>query len=366
MTENSIILIILIAVLIINVIVSAFFGKEEKTIFGTLISSGITLIMSGIPELSEMILGIIASMLNSSLVDTEGNYIIRLIVGIVLIIIGILFRTKINERIYILNMYGVAVQKEVDDVKAIKDLHLSEYKVKEQIIDFISFFDGSSMKQNINSKICKQVEKSSLKFSTKVTDQKHACFTGMAPIPYTVYAGTYLENAKITRYFEYCNANGGYYYELKKASKKEKSKIPGLKLTFPAHLDPNASEIVLAISISHEVRHQDLSQFAMDIVALSLDEPKDNVIRYTQQLDSYKQTIFKCIETDLFSKYPNLKTIHIAASIPSCISIEIGKSIGVRTNRVHDIVVHHYISSNNPPYTFGLYVSGNKKGQLYH
>lgn len=366
MTENSIILIILIALLIINVIASAFFGKEEKTISGMLVSSGIALIMSGIPELSEMILGIIATMLNSSLVDTEGNYIIRLIVGIVLIIIGILFSMKVNERIYILNMYGVAVQKEVDDVKAIKDLHLSEYKVKEQIIDFISFFDGSSMKQNMNSKICKQVEKSCLKFSTKVTDHKHACFTGMAPIPYTVYAGTYLENAKITRYFEYCNANGGDYYELKKASKKEKAQIPGLKLTFPPHLDPTASEIVLAISISHEVRHQDLSQFAMDIVTLSLDEPKDNVIRYTQQLDSYKQTIYQCIETDLFNKYPNLTTIHIAASIPSCMSIEIGKSIGVRANRVPDIVVHHYISSSNPPYTFGLYVSGSKKGQLYH
>lgn len=366
MTESSIILTILITLLIINVIVSTFFGKEEKTISGTLISSGIALIMSGIPELSEMVLGIIASMLNSSLVDTEGNYLIRLIVGIVLIIIGILFRMKANERIYILNMYGVAVQKEVDDVKAIKDLHLSEYKVKEQIIDFISFFDDASMKQNMNSKICKQIEKSCLKFSTKVTDQKDACFTGMAPISYTVYAGTYLENAKITRYFEYCNANGGYYYELKKASKKEKSQIPSLKITFPAHIDSTASEIVLAISISHEVRHQDLSQFAMDIVTLSLDEPKDNVILYTQQLDSYKQTIYQCIETDLLSKYTNLKTIHIAASVPSCMSIEIGKSIGVRTNRVHDIVVHHYISSSNPPYTFGLYVSGSKKGQLYH
>ena len=366
MTENSIILIILIALLIINVIISAFSGKEEKTISGTLISSGITLIMSGIPELSEMILGIIATMLNSSLVDTDGSYKFRFVSGILLVIAGIYLKYKVNERIYVLNMYGVAVQKDIDEIKAIKKLRLSEYKVKEQIIDFTPFFDGMSMKQNVNSKICQQIEKSTTKFATKVTDQKFSCFTGMAPIPYTVYAGTYLENAKITRYFEYCNANGGDYYELKKASKKEKAQIPGLKLTFPPHLDPTASEIVLAISISHEVRHQDLSQFAMDIVTLSLDEPKDNVIRYTQQLDSYKQTIYQCIETDLFNKYPNLTTIHIAASIPSCMSIEIGKSIGVRANRVHDIVVHHYIGSSNPPYTFGLYVSGSKKGQLYH
>ena len=366
MTENSIILTILIALLIINVIITAFSGKEEKTISGTLISSGIALIMSGIPELSEMILGLIASLLNSSLVDTEGDYIIRIVVGIFLVIIGIVFKVKVSERVYIFNMYGVAVKKDIDEVNAIKKLHLSEYKVKEQILDFTPFFDGISMKQNTNGMICKQIEKSTTRFSSIVAEQKHSCFTGMSPIPYTIYAGTFLENAKITRYFEYCNANGGYYYELKKASKKEKKEIPDLKLTFPTTPISNSTEIVLAISISHEVRQQDLSQFAMDIVTLSLDEPKDNVIRFTQQLDSYKQTIYKCLETDLLNKYPNLKTIHIAASIPSCMSIEIGKSIGVRTNRVQDIVVHHYISSNNPPYSFGLYVSGSKKGQLYH
>lgn len=366
MTENSIILTILIALLIINVIITTFFGKEEKTIYGTLISSGIALIMSGIPGLSEMILGLVASLLHSSLVDTKGNYIIRIILGILLIIIGIVFKIKANERVYILNMYGVAVQKDIDEVNAIKELHLSEYKVKEQVLDFTPFFNGLSMKQNTNGMICKQIEKSTTKFSSKVTDQKHTCFTGMSPIPYTIYAGTFLENAKINRYFEYCNANSGYYYELKKASKKEKSSIQELKLSFPTSPRSKDTEIVLAISISHEVRHQDLSQFSMDIVDLALDNPKDNVIRYTQQLDDYKQKIYECIETDLFSIYPNLKTIHIAASIPSCMSIEIGKCIGVRTNRVQDIVVHHYISSNNPPYTFGLYVSGSKKGQLHH
>lgn len=365
MTENSIILILLIALMIINAIISVFSGKEEKTIFGTLISSGIALIMSGIPELSEMILGIIASMLNSTLVDTEEDYKFRVVSGIILIIAGVYFKIKVNERIYVLNMYGVAVQKDIDEIKAIKDLHLSEYKIKEQVIDFIHFFDGTK-KKSVNNGICNQIEQEVKKFCAKATNQKNSCFTGMSPIPYTIYAGTFLENAKISRYFEYCNTNGGYYYELKKASKKEKNTIPNLKLSFPTNPTSNATEIVLAISISHKVSHQDLLQFSMDIVDLSLDNPMDNVIRYTQQLDSYKQIIYKCIETELITQYPHLKTIHIAASIPSCMSIEIGKSIGMRTNRVQNIVVHHYIRSNNPPYSFGLYVSGSKKGQLYN
>ena len=43
-------------------------------------------------------------------------------------------------------------------------------------------------------------------------------FTGMAPIPYTVYAGTFLEAAKIEQYFEY-NAHDGKYYSLKSRKK---------------------------------------------------------------------------------------------------------------------------------------------------
>ena len=366
MTENGIIIIVLIVLTFLCYVLTLLFGKEEKSISNALITAGITLVVSCIPEFPEMMLAFTASKEGTFIPDSEGEYWLRSIIGLIVIVLGIVLNIKLKERIYILNMYGIAAQKDIDEVKVIKELHLSEYKIKEQIIDFTSFFDGSSMKRYANSEICQHIEKSTNKFSAKVTDQKGSCFTGMSPIPYTVYAGTFLENAKITRYFEYCNANGGYYYELKKASKKDKKAIPDLKLTFPTTPTSNSTEIVLAISISHEVRQQDLSQFAMDIVTLSLDEPKDNVIRFTQQLDSYKQTIYKCLETDLFSKYPNLKTIHIAASIPSCMSIEIGKSIGVRTNRVQDIVVHHYISSNNPPYSFGLYVSGSKKGQLYH
>lgn len=366
MTENGIIIIVLIGVTFLCYTLSLLLGKEEHSISLALISAGLTLITSCVPEFPEMMLVFTASKQGVSIPDSEGEYWLRSIVGLILIALGIVLNVKMKERVYILNMYGTATQKDIDEVRAIKELHLSEYKIKEQIIDFTSFFDGLAMKRYINNDICQLIEKSTNKFSAKVTDQKNSCFTGMSPIPYTVYAGTFLENAKISRYFEYCNTNGGYYYELKKASKKEKSKIPELKLSFSANPTSNATEIVLAISISHEIRHQDLLQFSMDVVDLSLDEPKDNVIRYTQQLDSYKQIIYKCLETDLISKYPHLKTIHIAASVPSCLSIEIGKSIGVRNNRVHDIVVHHYINSNNPPYSFGLYVSGSKKGQLYN
>jgi hypothetical protein len=360
-------MIIIISLFFIIYILSSFVSKEEKSISKTLFASGITLIMSGIPEVVDQFLKIIASLLNVNLSDdVEGNYQFRVIIGFILIGLSIFSKFVLKERIYVLNMYGIAAQKDIDEIKALEDLKLAEYKVKEQVIDFVQFFDGTTINSKSNKAICAHIENSAKKFCAKVTEQNKCCFTGMAPIPYTVFAGTFVESAKINRYFEYNNRDGGNYYEIKKGNKKQHNSSPELKLLFPSAPNSDLTEVVLAISISHKVRNEDLSQFSTDIVHLDLDNPQDNVIKYSQQLNDYKNIIYNCIETDLINKYPNLKTIHIAASIPSCMSLEIGKSIGMRTNRVQEVVVHHYISSHTPPYVFGLYVNGSKKGQLYH
>ena len=76
----------------------------------------------------------------------------------------------------------------------------------------------------------------------------------------------------------------------------------------------------------------------------------------------YKKVIHDCLDTKLRECFPNLKTVHLVASIPSCMSIEIGKIIGMGTNRMMDIIVYHYIHSNTIKYPFGVYVSGSRKG----
>ena len=366
MTGNSIIIIVLIAVAIISFSISLVLNKEEKTITNTLIASGIALIMSGIPTFEELILGIIAALFKFQLIQTEGSYIFRVVIGVILIILGVFLYFKIKKRIYVLNMYGIAARKNIDDSKSAKDLKLAEYKIKEKVINFIPFFEGTAMSQKMNKSICEQINEETNRFSAKASEQKESCFTGMAPIPYTVYAGTLLEEAKISRYFEYSNkSNGGYYYELKKAKNKKGKTYPKLNLTFPEKPDTAAQEVVLAISITHNVRDEDVSQFNTDVVRLSLDKPEDNIIKFKQQLENYKSIIQNVLETELTDTYPQLRVIHIAASIPSCMSIEIGKTIGLKTNRLKSIVVHHYMSSMDKPYTFGLYVNGDKKGQLY-
>ena len=79
---------------------------------------------------------------------------------------------------------------------------------------------------------------------------------------------------------------------------------------------------------------------------------------------TYKNMIYRYLDSALKERYKNLKKIHLAASIPSCLSLEIGKSIGAGSNRVPPIVVYHYVSSEDSKYTFGIFVSGENKGKL--
>lgn len=366
MTYNTIIAIVLIVVTLIAYLISWLKGKEENSVSTTLFSTGVLLIASGIPAISDAAVDAIFQLLSLQTPENEGGYCFRAIIGLVLIVLGIILKYKLKEHIYILNMYGIAAQKDIDEPNALKDLKFAEHKTKEQIVDFVQFFDGGAhMKTKMNESICKHVENNAIKFNSKVANSKKVFFTGMAPIPYTVYAGTYLGGTNISSYLEYNSQNGGHYYKLTKATKKEKKAgWEHINSTFPTNIDFNSTEVVLAISISHTIRISDLSQFSADVVKLSLNNPKDNVVKYSQQLDEYTNSIYEHIETKIKEKYPNLKTIHIVASIPSCISLALGKQLGLRTNRLGEVVVHHYLSSNNLCYPFGVYVNGNNKGKL--
>lgn len=366
MTLNVFIAVSLMVIVAIAYFVDRVKGEKEESVSNTLIFSGTTLIVatSGI-ETFDTVTDLIFQLLSLKPSENEGGYLFWVIVGFLLIVLGILLKLNLKERVYVLNMYGIAVQNDIDTPKALKELKLSEHKVKEQIVDFVQFFNNSAeINKKTNQYICKQIESAAEKFIARTKEKKVTYFTGMAPIPYTVYAGTFLNEGKITHYFEY-NGNDGHYYALQKATKKAiKKGWDKFSITIPKNKDINASEVVLAISVSHKITNTDLSQFSIDIINLTLSNPKDNVVIYLQQLQEYKNMIYDVVQNQLPDEYPNLNTIHIVASIPSCLSLELGKIIGLKTNRIVDVVVHHYIRSNTPCYTFGLYVNGKNKGEL--
>jgi len=285
MDANSISVIILVAAALVVFILTIFSDKKENSISNTMIAAGIALVTSCVPGLNELLIELISGLLKVKISGNEGSYLFRVVTGLVLLLLGILLHFMLKERVYILNMYGIAAQKDIDDPKAIKDLKLAEFKIKEQIIDFVQLFDGGvNIKPKVNEAICRYIKNATVKFTAKVSDQKASYFTGMAPIPYTVFAGTFFESAKIHGYFEYDAHNDGCYRKLKKATKRmKKSGWEHLNIVFPQNINANTTEVVLAISISHKVRNEDLSQFSSDIVHLELDNPQDTNVRLVFQ-----------------------------------------------------------------------------------
>ena len=359
---NNTTIVIIFVIVFVGVTLFIDFIKENKetTIPDTIIGAGLALIVP-----SSYYTGVnVVLALSGKEIPHGINPYVNLISGFILLGVGLFYRKSMKEKIHVLNMHGIT-PRDISDATAIKELKMADYKLKEQVIDFIPFFNNGEIDEKINGFICKQIHDNVEKFTAKTMDEI-GCFTGMAPIPYTIYAGTFMENSNIKRYFEYDGRpSQKKYYELRNATRKQKKDgWNPLIEKFPNTINTNSTEIVLAISISHDVTDENLFQFiGKDTVKLRIHETGDNLIQSKEQLEEYSKVIYDCINKDIDSKYPVLQKIHIVASIPSCISIEIGKSIGLRTNRNVNIIAYHFIRTANPVYKFGVCINGSNKGQ---
>lgn len=359
MKNTTIIIISLVVFVGFSLLIDFIKENKETTIPDAIISAGLALI---VPSAFDSVINTVLTLSGKGILDGINPYV-SLISGFILFFVGISLRKNLKEKIHVLNMHGLT-PRDISDASAIKELKLADYKVKEQVIDFIPFFDEGRIDCKINGFICRQIEKDVIKFTAKISDDI-GCFTGMAPIPYTIYAGTFMENANIKRYFEYDGRSGQKkYYELKKTTRKQKKNgWSHLEKGFPNLINRDSAEIVLAISISHDITDENLIQFSgKDIVRLGIQGTADNIIQSKDQLEEYSRVIYDCINTDIDDMYPVLQKIHLVAAIPSCVSIEIGKNIGLRVNRNVNIIAYHFMRTSTPLYKFGVCVNGNNKG----
>lgn len=354
--------IILVAIIVIIICVAIILIKKcliksnpETDMSTTMITAGISLIVAAFPGTKEMLLSFIAGMADKNVTyETDSAMIIC---GMVLILFGFWYKKNIRDRIYILNMFGIPVQKEISDELNVKELKLADFKVKEIIVDFVDVFNVK-MTAKINEIIVKKIEKVCTAFINRSNGFK-SCFTGMAPIPYTILAGTYLASGKVRRYFEYRRADSRYY----ELSKRKKNDYEKLNTVYLNQLNALSTEVVVALSVTRKVQEVDLTQFGtMDIVKIELPHPDDNVIESLIQLDEYAGDVLNQIE-GLKQKYPLIQKVHFVASIPSCLSIEIGKRFALNTHRLPQIISYHYVNSETPKYPFGIIVSDGVAGK---
>lgn len=103
-----------------------------------------------------------------------------LVCGLALVVIRLLCKKNMREKVHVLNMHGL-ISRDISEKKAIKELKLADYKVKEQVIDFIPFFNNGNINAGINRSICNQIQTNVESFIAKTSDDI-GCFTGMAPI----------------------------------------------------------------------------------------------------------------------------------------------------------------------------------------
>lgn len=367
----EIVLICLVALVSLVMGIRLFLAQNDNEISKAMWQTGLSLVGIQWCSWEGIVLLLIKQFFNVEVPENSDSNVL-LITGIILIFLGVIVHIKLRERLYVLNMLGIQ-KKEINNEQAKKELNIADYQLKEQVLDIMPVFeDGTRVDKRSNSYITEQIREDVKKFAVK-SKEFGGAFTGMAPIPYTIFAGTFLGEADVNRYFEFNRNDGEKYYELKKSKleyfkgifqKRQLKPWDALEYTIQEK-DESVKEIILSISITHNIEDSDLKQFqGLKVVRMKVPTPKDNLIEFYEQLNEYKKTIHECLDVKLREWFPNLEKVHLVASVPSCVSIEIGKIIGMGRNRVMDIIVYHYIYSSSNRYPFGIYVSGNKKGTL--
>lgn len=354
---------VIVFILITFLILKLVNATKEQTTGGVLIGAGLALIPSSFPTFSDKLFSLGEKVLiNTTVSNTSDTNYISLLCGFVLILLGLYYNKNIRDRFFVLNILSKD-KKLISDTQNVKDLKISDFKLREHQIDIVRMFNDAN---NITDESCKyivdEIEEKTTVFSNQNKDFKKA-YTGMASIPFTILAGTYLSVTEVDKYFEY-NRNKSKYYALKtKKWYKKKGSYQSLNINI-SNSNTQSSEILVAISITRNVNDADLVQFnGKDIIKIELTHTKDNVIEYREQLDNYTKVIIEAIE-NFKSTYPNLDIVHLVGAMPSCLSIELGRKISLNRNRLPKIISYHYKYDNTPKYNFGIIVTETNKGKL--
>ena len=354
--QYVIIIVAIVVICLFALVLKKIFVKDPATDVATvMITSGVGLVVSAFPGIREAIAAVIASSANIKVsLETEP---LAIIAGFLLIGLGFVYKRNIKDRTYVLNMYGMFSQLDISDIQHIEELNLTDFKVKETIIDIVDVFSHGTMSQEKNAIITNKISKLCNAFRNRSADFK-ACFTGMAPIPYTMYSGNCLSGGSISRFFEYKRSENKYI-ELAKKGKN----YPTLKIE-KNEANKEAQEVLVALSVVMPVLDADIAQFKdYDRVYIRLENPANNIITSISQLNNYVTTIVDEIEK-LKVDYPKLRTVHLAASIPSCLAEQLGEKFMLNSNRLPEIVAYHYDTKKNPKYQFGIVVAGSESGKL--
>lgn len=357
-------IIIILIILIGGIVAIAKFkgSKKEEGFSAILFTSGMSLVtsaQSGLLDKSVVIIGVLTDYKDAKSLDGDFNYW-YFGLGIFLIFVSIWMNLNLKKKLYILNINGY-IPRKIENY--FQDLKMSNFDFKEREIDFIRIYkDIFSKKLDDESFNC---IKEDIKYRVEAFKNETCLikrgYTGIAPIPFVMYAGTFLERTGIDSYYEFDKIESQTYYKLNEDSNQN---YPELKLiTNIDNLSSTPKDIVLAISLTQKITQPELSQFINeDIVHMSINNPTDNAIRSKEQLQNYVNLIFRTIE-EIGKKLPDLETIHLVYSGQSCLPLEIGKR-SIDDTRIPQLISYQFEKQQAIKYPWGIVINGQEKGTL--
>ena len=99
---------------IVQAIFKIFRKDEEINIPVTLIVSGATITVGAFPAIPEFVLAIIGKSEGLD-ISTKADYLV-FFCGLAMVLIGIGCYRSVRDRIFVLNMFGLSVKKEISDL----------------------------------------------------------------------------------------------------------------------------------------------------------------------------------------------------------------------------------------------------------
>jgi len=354
---------IVIIVLIVGMIftVNFFFSnKKEQGVSTILITSGLSLTISSFgntwTNINRLFATIILSessndaiKINSAFSETQW---VQLTVGIILILSGIYLLYFIKNKLFILNLNAYYDNRIESNNKA---LGLATFEFKEREIDLVRHYK-KGVTENTIKEFLEIIEEKTNSFVLESEGFKRG-YTGIAPIPFVMFAGTYLQRKKINEYFEFDKIETEEFYKLKNSNK-----YPPLQIDKSfENKRIKTKEFVIAVSLTKKITDEQMNQFKdVEKVEIYIHNPKDNLINCKDQLIEYAQIIVNTIEE--ISTLGSCGKIHLLISSQSSLALEIGKRID--NQRMAEVICYFFDIKQKNNYPWGLVINGENKGEL--
>lgn len=337
--------------LLIKVLWDLFLDKDgEKTTADNLIAAAVDVIIASLPSCSDSILHFLYNWLHIQKTVGEEGFSPRwlIAIGLLLLVVGVILKViDAAASCVILNMPGTIHHTKADGMlKALKCQNCDEIETNTANCQT----EMHRLSQTRANAIIADIQNQMERFNREAKSKR--CFTGMAPIPFIIYAGTKHRGSDIRYYLEFNKATQEY------TKLNNGKKFP--KLLRPTINAVEATEIVVAVSTTAIINETNTSQFKLPVFSLSLEEPKDNAIFSKRQLNAYINETVTFI-SEVCKKNSQIKRVHLLLATQACFAYAFGKSLVLMQNRVPQIVSYHYTS---PSYKVGITINGSSAGQI--